>query len=300
MMGVLVALLASPGVVELPGRTAGPVAARLWVEVPEEGAGPGRGRTRYTLALEGPAGLVLDGPRLEDALAAWRISGQAASWRQEGSVAVTITLDLVQVKPGPVPLPGVHLRVRESARGDWSDLSWPGPLHELRDVPPPVEVPAPDVPRWPAWVGSVAVAVVLAGSVLVYFRRRRRRGPGPVPAWQRARARLEEAQEMEVLAEELRDYLEEQLGLPASRLTTEELLRELVARGDVAPALLQGVRELLQQSDLVKFAGQPAASDQLAAARRRTIELIEALMGWPRPAGEGDGAGERRTSGEAR
>ena len=94
-------------------------------EGPEQGPGPGRARARLTLEVTGPAGLAVEFPRLEDALAGWRVQWAASSWSQlDGRVLWVQTLDLVQVKPGVVPLPGVSLRIRAGpdAAADLTDL----------------------------------------------------------------------------------------------------------------------------------------------------------------------------------
>jgi hypothetical protein len=283
----------APGV-ELPARAGGGVTARLWVSVPEQGPAPGRGRARLTLSVEGPPALQVDGPRLEDALAGWRVAWRASSWAADGHARLEITLGLVQVKPGVVPLPGVHLRVRAGPEGDWHDLSWPELLGEPRDVPPPVELPPLPPSPWPRLLGTLALllAGAVAAPLLARAWRRWRAGPGrPAPAWQRALARLAEAREMAQLTGVVRGFLEEQAGLPATRLTTGELFAGLEGRG-APPVALAGLRELFALGDLEKFAGQPAGPEQVEAARAQARGVIEALVGWPGQAGEGERPGK--------
>ena len=97
-------------------RTAGGVEARLSLDVPDEGVGPGLARVRIEVVVSGPVGMRVEGPRLEDALAAWGVVQRSTKEGEAGGKSVTtLSLTLEQVKPGVVALPGVVLRVRRGA-----------------------------------------------------------------------------------------------------------------------------------------------------------------------------------------
>ena len=80
------------------------------------------------------------------------------------------------------------------------------------------------------------------------------------------------------LCEVVREYLERQLGLPASRRTTQEFMREL--RRDAAVILPEHQREFLfrflSAADLVKFAKGRSDRAAFEAAADRAAELIRA------------------------
>src|SRR5205823_13480265 len=124
--------------VDYPPQKRGEVEVRLRLDVPEEGAAPGRSRLRLTLTFVGPETMEAQRPRLEDALDAWRVVRRASSWRQEGKqVHWSVSLQLEQTKPGQVPPPGVVARVRSGPGQSWEEVAWMELLTEPRDVAPP-------------------------------------------------------------------------------------------------------------------------------------------------------------------
>lgn len=155
---------------------------------------------------------------------------------------------------------------------------------QLRDLKG-LAKPDPDPTPWiVAGVGVVLLALV--GLAVLFWLRRRTPELAPVvPPDERARAALQ-ALKMGDTADEgafayqlsavLRRYLEERFGFAAWRMTTQEVLRamppELVAQRQVEAA----VREVLEASDLVKFAGQPVGSPTLLAWADRALQVVDA------------------------
>jgi hypothetical protein len=160
---------------------------------------------------------------------------------------------------------------------------------ELRDIK---AARAPPI-HWPPFVLVGLLAVLLLVTVLLV--RRARRGELPVPQRspreialqeleQLRRAQRSGATEQGPFAYEvsaiLRRYLEAVFGFPAWRMTTAELLRamprELLDRRKVEVA----IREVLEASDLVKFAGEQVPDtvlqlwvDQAAGVVRDTAPI---------------------------
>ncbi len=293
-VALLVAISSPRAGVELPTLTRGDLTARATVRVADEGAGPGRARATFTVTVEGPPTLQVEGPQLEDALAAWRVAWEASSWSADGTATWEISLGLTQVKPGAAPLPGVRLRARARPGEDWQDVSWLEPLHEPRDVAPLVELPPLPPSPWPrrlAMIGSSAILLAALGLGAWWWRREGGTRAAPEPAWRRALARLGDGAGVEEVTAVLREFLQEQGRLPASRLTTAELVARLEGRGDVPAGALAEVRELLHLGDLVKFAGHAPAEAERAEAVRRARALLECLATWT--------AGEKGAVGEA-
>lgn len=270
--------------VGLPEQRHGDVVARLHVIVGEQSVSPGRAQARYRITIEGPPTLQVESPRLEDAFAAWRIPRQCSSWSADRKAHIEWVLELAQTKSGVVPPPGVRLRVRGGPEGVWDDVYWPDPLHATREVPPVVEVqPVPPSP-WPdrlRWM-ALMVAGCLAG--LLFARR--------VQRWRTAQARPQTTSEralaqlalpdigIDQITAIVRTILEERVGLPASRMTTGELLG-LLKQQDKGEYCLDRLRELLELGDLVKFAGQPFSPAEIARSRQLAREVVEAIATWP-------------------
>jgi len=123
---------------------------------------------------------------------------------------------------------------------------------------------------------------------LVIARRRGRRGDPPQEAAllspEAALDLLEsrfsgKREDVDVLYQDLsnlvRDCLERRTGLPALRLTTDEILAGTSGTGISSPAPAQLLRMFLQRCDLVKFAGyEPSVTEiQESIAATRSIIL---------------------------
>jgi hypothetical protein len=293
-----------PGLL-FPAQRAGDVVATLALRVPEQGAAPGRARVVLTLHVRGPAGLEVEGPRLDDALDAWRVDWAASSWTSDdGTADWEQTLELIQVKPGMVPLPGVMLRVRDGPAAKWEEAAWPDLLHEPRDVPGPEKLPPLPPSAWPGWLFGLAIALGagLGLALLVRAGRRWRAAGRPaVPAHQRALARLDAMPIDPVAAahhldEVLRGYLQECFGIEAMRKTTRELLAVLAEQKILLAEHQSLLKELLGWCDVAKFAGGPQLEDVRDAAGRTRAFVLATAPGETRRDGEGRESGEKRTS----
>lgn len=155
---------------------------------------------------------------------------------------------------------------------------------ELRDLKP---LAKPDADPRPWIVGGLgAVLLALAVGAILFWLRRRRPDPIPaVPPDQRARGALLALKDGDVADEGafayqlsgiLRRYLEERFGFPAWRMTTQEVLRAMPAELVAQRAVEAAVREVLEASDLVKFAGQPVGAATLLAWADRALQVVDA------------------------
>lgn len=171
----------------------------------------------------------------------------------------------------------------------------------IKDLAPLVEFAGP---LWPyALLGLALLALV---ALLLYYLRERRRppepeppSPPPVPSVSPyeaalARLRLLETASLDApaqikpffveLADLLRTYLEDSLGVPALERTTRELMDEFenrTVRYKLPGSAPQRVYGILELSDLVKFADvkPPDAQSRTALEEtRKTVDVIEAKL----------------------
>lgn len=296
-------LVAAEGWLDLPAVRRGEVTAQLALRVGEPGVVPGQARIDLRLRVTGPPGLQVDGPRLDDALAAWRLAWLASSWSADGSELWELTGRLEQSKAGAVPLPGVRLRFRAGAGAAWNEAAWPEPLHDPRDAAGLIELPeevAP--PPGPLPLAALLLVCVLAAVLLV--RRRWRRRDRPLPSaeqllGERIDATLRDhdpGRQLVGLAAALRAYLGQRSGRPVEALTTSELIAQLPVPG-LAADDSAALARLFATADLVKYAGQTPTADEAAQAAAWLRRLA-----WTRqtlPAGEVGASGENGQTGGA-
>lgn len=245
---------------------------------------PGLARVEMLVVVEGPSGLFIDGPRLEDARAAWRIARQTSSLAEDEWTQWECRLQLEQVKPGPIPLPGLQVRLRPSGSAEWLTVSWPEPLREPMDVLELQRLPEVPPSRWPlalAAVGGVLGVLGLLGWC--WLRYRRCEQPS---AHQQTIARLDRClsgEPQEALPAGLAilfEWLAQPGGIPANRLTSRELLSALEAR-QVPSAIVDQLRDILQIAEQIKYAGRPLEAADWPAVRDRLRRLLEELATWP-------------------
>jgi hypothetical protein len=168
----------------------------------------------------------------------------------------------------------------------------------LRDIAPPVDIERTDW-TWMIVALSAAGVLVLVGGFFAVRRLRPRRArvrarPAVVrsaPAGSARDAVLARLAELEArlgeadlrpvvfdMSEAVRDYLGRRFEIPALDMTTGELTRALALRGELS-ALLPEIRDWLEGSDLVKYAGDRPEAAEVQAAIDRARTLVEAS--WP-------------------
>jgi hypothetical protein len=142
-------------------------------------------------------------------------------------------------------------------------------------------------------VGISAAVAAIAGIALFaawLIRRRKAVVAPPVPPWERARSELAELGRLPTRSPEqqaafayrvsatLRRYLEDRFGFPAWKMTTAEVLRSLPRELAAQMNLEQAIRQVLEASDEVKFAGRGVEERALAGWIARCSEVVEATV----------------------
>jgi hypothetical protein len=265
------------------------------------------GNMHFTVTVEGPAPLRvrLPSPPLAPASAAvWKVTpdGPVVSeplangrerWRQNFRVYPYAAGDAV-------PLAPASLSVRAGNAAADTDIAWEGALSvrvttevsdanlsELRPISPVEVLEDGDPPSKAAWPGLLAIvtAVVVGAGLALFIRSRVRKRSIPVDPHSRALESLHQLRQgndysvttLQQIADLLRPYIEARFDVPATRLTTQELLAHL-GRGDaLSPELLKDLRSLLEAGDIAKFTS--AAGDMLTATDViRMLDVADAFV----------------------
>jgi hypothetical protein len=155
---------------------------------------------------------------------------------------------------------------------------------DIRDIRGPIHV----LPEWllPA---LIAGAVLIAIGVYDLWRGRRNRAARVLLPHEIALERLEaigalmqpaRAREFSIAASDIvRLYVEQRFSVTATRRTTEEFLRDLLASSDAALAQHQGLLgEFLHQCDVVKFAAQSLSLHNMESLRQSARAFVLATV----------------------
>ncbi len=151
---------------------------------------------------------------------------------------------------------------------------------------------------WPWLVFGAAAMAVLIGAVIIYQRTQRQRAR--ITAYERALRRLAELERRSLpsgagidewyveLSDIVRRFLEDQFGVRAPELTTEEFLLEARRSAELNASHRDLLSAFLERCDRVKFAAynpdQNESRDALALARRFFDETRLVAEGAAQPA----------------
>jgi len=155
---------------------------------------------------------------------------------------------------------------------------------DIRDIKAPVEIPS----GW-FWLGCMlgALGIALASYFAWRYWRKHRTRTKPeeliIPPHVRARRKLEHALGLIYeprpfcisVSDTLRAYLEEAFSLRAPERTTEEFLDELQSSALLSFSQKQLLGDFLMRCDLVKFAREEPAVDQLKELRESALRLVD-------------------------
>jgi hypothetical protein len=185
------------------------------------------------------------------------------------------------VEPRPVPWDGLEIRVVTALAGPEVEPRNATGIETLPDVPLPTDSHPNRV--------IVAFAVLVTAGVMLLLARRlhRRESEPPHVELFRELDRLEgdsTPQAFERLSHALRTFLERQANIPATRLTTAELVVQAERAEGWLGQNASEVRFVLEQCDRVKFAREPATVDDCRRLIERTRVLVEVSLTTHAPA----------------
>jgi hypothetical protein len=138
------------------------------------------------------------------------------------------------------------------------------------------------------WLVGLALLAAVAAGVRAFLRRGRAEPEVVVPPHETALAQLAAlgqrvgsdapaALAWEVSAI-LRRYLEARYGFPAWRMTTPEMLRAMPPELGRQHRIAEAIRQVLEASDYVKFAGQHVESAAAAGWIEQAVEVVQATQ----------------------
>jgi hypothetical protein len=237
---------------------------------------------------------------------------------EDGWVVETLEVTLVAFETGEHELPAQTLTAVDD-RGRIARLETPAATVEIRSLlanEPNPELKPDSGPGVAVYekdytllyvLGAVAAALVIALLTLLgrwlWSRRRPRRGPPPAPPRPPEEIALEKLYRLRdagylrqnlrkefhvLLSEAFREYLGNRYGFYALESASEEILA-LLREGRVEPGseLYGRIEELLQETDLVKFAKHVPDDEDSERMLDQAIGLVSATT--PRSTAEGEG-----------
>ncbi len=262
---------------------------------------------QYRVRLQRPPSVEVRWPGPAANLGGFEIRGyQTPEARREGGAVIEEAAYTISTfDTGRFEIPPLTLQYRQPPDSVWQILRTekldlyvaslrPSEAGDIREIKAPWELPRD-------WRQVILIGAIVAGVLLLaaggYYWWRRRQGKGllpervtpPRPAHEEALAALAElrnrglpaAGEIKLfystLSEIVRRYLAGRYRVEALEMTTFEVL-EHFKRVDLDPQALDVLRELLEQSDLVKFAKfiPPAEQhERLLAAAETFVQLTK-------------------------
>jgi hypothetical protein len=238
------------------------------------------GAIKLVLTVEGPGRIEVEPPRpllSKVSAQAWRVremglptvqklDGGKTRWQQEFQLSpfvagpeIPIALQPLKVKADGVEIPitwerSANIAVTTSITS--LDLNSLRPITDIEPAPPATPIEASDAWLIACVAGGSGLFIVLVAGFVVYRRRRSRPAEPRGAAWALGElARLSGVpSDFARIADVLRLYLEDQSSVPATRLTTAELLAELQREDRLTPTIHDELRVILERCDLAKFA----------------------------------------------
>lgn len=165
-------------------------------------------------------------------------------------------------------------------------------IKDVRDI---LEVPF-EIGEYLPWVlGGIALVAILVAALYFYLNRKKPLKPAAskvvIVPWKKALQELFRIEKEKIwkegkvkayyseVSDTIREYLEDQFKIPALELTSDEILAQLRSRSWSNEVILN-VKELLQLSDLVKFAKEKPTE----VSHARSLELARDIIANTKPA----------------
>ena len=171
----------------------------------------------------------------------------------------------------------------EADRVSSEDAASDESLRDLKALAPP------DPDHRPLIAVGIGVLLLLMTGVLLWrLRRGETATPLILPADVRALRDLSELSKLDLSSSKnharvaygvsaiLRRYLEERFGFAAWKMTTAEVLRSMPEELTSQRAVPGAVQDVLEASDLVKFAGSEVDAEAVSSWLKRAREVVEA------------------------
>jgi len=262
-------------------------------------------KIRYELIVEALEGTTLTFPQFGDTLSAFTIkdSGQSSQQQQRDGTVITTRWYILQTfTTGTHEIPPALVRYKLKGQDQELTISAPqlavrvesllekeGQATDIRDIKPPVELPADRRALYLATALALA-AIAVTLSLIRIFKRRRR---GPIRAqpvempWEIALRELAALQSNDLvkrgrieefyvaLSSIVRHYLEHRFALRAPEMTTEEFLLLMSRDETLVKEHKQLVREFLAHCDLVKFARYGPSHDEIDSVYGSAFRLVQ-------------------------
>lgn len=184
-----------------------------------------------------------------------------------------------------------------------SVLPQDGEVRDIRDLKP-LRYESFGPPRW--LIGVIALGLLLAVAIpgVLFWRRKKSVELPPPPPHELAYAALDDLRGTNfsdpaalrkyyfALSEVIRAYVKGRFGVNATELTTEEIVPQIAALDELAPADQMRLREFLTETDLVKFAGHRPSDPEVEGTYEKALTFIEATIPPPEPEGEAEAQAE--------
>ncbi|MFK7770051.1 MAG: BatD family protein [Mariniblastus sp.] len=215
----------------------------------------------------------------------------------------TRKMTLESIVTGRLEIPAVEIQV--SVTGRYDGLSTkpleievlsvledrPDPT-SFRDIKPLVELELAEekTTAWRWWAGGIIGLTFLAGCALFATRFRNRLTPQQWATEQLNKIEFESREQdgkakaeyvTGRVASVVRDFLEMEFAIPASTLTTSELVEAVHARQIGQTETRDAMRELFAIADQAKYAGLSLSSQRIDAVSEEARELIREIAATP-------------------
>lgn len=287
-----------PGAALLSHAADAPVAVRGVLSPPEI---PFHRISRYEVVVDAPEGTAIEIPPWPDSLPGLDVSFSEPVVLPQGAGTIRLTqaITLRPTRPAIYVLPATIVR----ANGNVVATPTPGELR-VRDLTPEeeLEVAAPqdfmtlaDVHGNRAWRYRITAAIVVLALAAIggYWAVRRGswawpRIKRPLDPGARALQRIAAAKDDDglqgpevvylELSGALRDYLEDQFGVPARELSTPEFVDGPLAELPIRKQLQTDIEAILVESDRVKYAQHRPDRERQDAAAGAADALVRALI----------------------
>lgn len=261
---------------------------------------------RVVVRLRAPLGAVIEFPAAPDSGTGVEALDpvQVRSGSDSTAVEQTAVYRLAAWDVGTLPIRFADVIVREGSTlrrisvggGVSVEVASVLPADSAQRVPKPPRAVFEFGPPWWLWVLVALAAAAILLLLWWWLRRRTERATTPAMSpWTRAHREFdridalqlvsagERGQYVALMADVLRTYLSETVGVARISLTTTELAQALRAEPRVPAAR---TTQLLHDIDLVKFAGQPISSERATDLGHESRELVDAMESALNPAVE--------------